>query len=1416
MVYPVEAKFQVSDQGLPDIRIAETASMLGRPAENLEPLPAEADGIFERWLGVAYSSEAASYAAYVATVKGDVRGRLRVELTALRASQAAAKADFAARLAQFHVYDPWSAQGGLALKEGVKFRIRDAKSGALPLANPLAQWKFTPETKTTPPTAVALGTDLTAEQKGQIAPFLSQTTGDWGTLAEGSIPAGVVHTMEFASELVAVLNSPVATRGQIESLAFSALGASGQMSVSFDEGRTTFIAESSFGQLSRLIKVRIGRIGVVWNKAKHVIVYERTTAYSEQFKHEQRFGSAADGGAKSTLGWPILRKTEEYVEPIETVRRFGDEAQKDENRHGFLAASEFISPKVYVNGAWGRDLGHGYEIPLWDTDDQTGFYPKPQLALQARASGTEISRCWLDEPDELVFYTNTQPGTGDDPDKWKAQPDVDCPRSIARLPLSMADSESTEVLRSKSMPAPRLGAMRRRRFDLAVRSDGKVDLQHSRGKTQMLANLDVVSIARTSGTSQTKADELPNGNAKAILTIVQQTTQAASELDAARSLQQRANAIIARAAEQLFRAGGDCQKIKDPLELEIKGLFARTRIEIREALKKLPALPSSPQDALPFITGVCRVQQQLLNHERSLRAPFDKVLADMEQLRKSAQLAGEAVRPDATKQIESDRELVIALVEMQRQQLKDFGKRLINPTANSGTEDVTSIFKDLLGAAAKLKTAVSTAAPNLADAKDACKKTLAALQKVRSHALVGSLAAQLEGSVLLIDRFLDDEDSEITHAWASVQAEVHGLTTHLQEIAIEVNEAGNKAKICLTDLDSAMDTLASAIIDKVNAASTAIANTAKPIDDAVGEAIVLINDIHNAAIFATGQVPNDLAASWRKSVNDLFGNLRAKARDADAKLLAVAQGAIDLAKQLAHVVVDGANSATNWLTKLENEALDVIGLIDCAKADEMAAMLREKLKRAEDEISARLTDQANKMLDGQTRQKLAELENEVMTTLPQLANQAGQAIKLVKALGELPTLPTLTFNADRAEYIFDDFRKVIETSPFAAKLGEIDSGLKQLGIAVPTNQLLDQIIPNGLKGLDFNEVFKNFGAFDFKGLLEKFKLPSLKSEQIKITQGVDKVTRSAWVTTKVDAAFPEQQSLFEFAGLSVTLAQMKLRADSDMRIGLNGERSSRTDALLAADWGLQFGGASLAKFREVTVSFDGSSFKFDIEPSKVELHPALKFVEEFAKRFQPDLPPAVTIEKDSRGIPVGARASMVTDITLPSLGVVEIGPLKIASGLAMRMGEDGQFVVTANVSVGSKTAPVWVQIGYLGGGMWLEAVAKYRGGVEYSASVGLAIGCIKSFNVAGIAQGSFALLLFAYAEISNSGGSLRVGFSMAGSARILGICNASILLLLEAEHSNGSTQGRGTLDVQVDICWCYTLRVRSEVKHQIA
>lgn len=1430
-MYPIQAKFEISALGLPDIRVRETGAMLGRPSENLPPPydigndPRDKKAV-DRWFRNVFASEIAAYASKLSLDPNPV--------AELRERQAAAKATFAARLAEYHIYDPWSAEGRLDLTEGLSFRLRDTRYGARPLINPLPHWIVDKKAQVQP----IPDDDLLDGQKAAIhvdesvagPQFLGKDRSWAEGHDDGAFVGGVVHTMEFPSELVAVLRKPVATRGKIDSLAFTALGANAHMAVSFDEGRTIFVGETSYGQISRLIKIRVGRVAVLWNRARHVIVYERTTVPSQQFVDEQQIEGV------ESRGWPILRKTEEYVEPLEPIRTFADEAQTKDNRAGFIEASEFITPRVYVNGAWGRDLGHGYEIPLWNEEDTSGFYPKPKLAVRAYAGGAELSRCLLDEPQHVFFYSNTEPGRGDQTDTWPSFRGVDQPQSIPRVKVVTnvlgkltGPERQTRIIDASQLPGPRLGGLRRPRFDLKVACEGKVNLQHARGQTEMLAVMDIVSMMRTTATGADKecreGVDSPDPRWTERLDRIKAESNVAGEIASAQALRAKADAFMARAFERLA-SGATCRTVKDQLLADVNTLFKDAKEAIHGTMMTVPEPPSTSGLVQQ---SVAQLRSELRGVEKTIRASFDKVLADIEAIRANPQKDLEAARKRALDQFLSGTQIAKSVLGVAKENIKGWQARL-DGTIQGGSGAVLAHLRDAKASTDQLVAAANKAYDQLdiEGAQRLCVEAIPKLRALEHHAVYGKAAGRCADAIAGMRKYFD-RNTLSEEFWSAAQA-------RLQEATLTLSNGGTTKPPGLIDLAISAAEVASmqaqGIVDDFAVKSTAIAakledavkvletTAANQLALALQKVVNLIDDVHHTAAATATAARDDLIEQWIKVCEGAIAELMKQAVAMEQKFDTMLMSAVAFARRTAELLDTVASGASVWLDKLRTEITDWIeNKLDCSKVEEMRAQMLAMLCKAEDEVRDRITGMATSLIDESTQAKFRELERTIGDEFVkggQVADEVAKGVKLVKALGELPQLPTLTFNADRAEYVFDDLKQQIETSSFAAKLREIDTGLKELGLAVPTNQLLDQIVPASLKDIDFSKVFRNMGAMDFTDFFKRFRLPEIRQDQLQVTHGLDKKTRTAWVSTKVNAQFDQEQSLFEFAGIAVTLAKLDMKATSDMSVGLNGEHSSRTDAKLQADWGLGFSGTKLAMFREVLVHYDGSKFDFNIEPSKVELHPALKFVDEFAKRFQPELPPAVELVKDSRGIPVGAKAQMHTEVVLPPLGIVEIGPMLICAGLAMRMSPEGQFKVEATVSVGSRDAPVWVQVSYLGGGMWLEARAWYDEGVHYEASVGLALGCIKAFNIASVARGSFAFLLFAYATMSDkTGGSLRAGLQVAGNARIVGIANASILLLLEAVHGGGKTEGHGSLDVSIDICWCYTLHVRKDVNHQV-
>ncbi|MFL6673420.1 MAG: hypothetical protein ACJ8LG_09030, partial [Massilia sp.] len=653
IAYPVQVRFAVSDRDEPDVRIAETAAFLGHPAPTL-PLPPAAPlsgrpvtpavtariaDDARRWAATVLSGELAPWtAAPDGAAVGPHWASFLAGYGALRSAHNANQANFAARLAQFHLYDPWSKDGGLHLREGLTFRIRGTREHAPPMLNPL------PRRRPVTLPGGGLGTedapvDLLPAQKQSLLPFLKGD--DWvrdDDDSSGALRAGVLHTIEFASELLSILRTPDSTNGSIDTLAFTALGASGRFSAAFDEGRASFIVETQHGQLSRLIKVRIGRIALLWNRAKHVTVYERTTVPSKQFESEQPTLQAQD-----TRGWPILRKTEEYVEPVDLVREFAGEAQKENNATGFVEAGEFVSRRIYVNSAWGRDLVHGYELPLWNRADTSGFYPKPQLALRMHAGGGNRSRSWLDEPEHLYFYSNTEEGTGDNPDRWDPKPGVDCPAGVVRLPvLCGAGLKSADYLDMPAVPAPRLAGARRPRFDLAVSCDGKVNLQHGRGDTEMLVTLGVVAMARTDETGAPAFDE-PSATGKLIRAVGAASGLAADYA----AVEQRVRSLLDRLPRQMLESGLDCDALVARLKRDIDALFDG----LAGDLNKLGTPPAGAEPAViakEWATAVCgdvgaTLGQWEYGTVNTIKQVFELALKDVKALQEAAlQVADQA------------------------------------------------------------------------------------------------------------------------------------------------------------------------------------------------------------------------------------------------------------------------------------------------------------------------------------------------------------------------------------------------------------------------------------------------------------------------------------------------------------------------------------------------------------------------------------------------------------------------------------------------------------------------------------------------------------------------------------------------------------------------------------------------------
>jgi hypothetical protein len=101
-------------------------------------------------------------------------------------------------------------------------------------------------------------------------------------------------------------------------------------------------------------------------------------------------------------------------------------------------------------------------------------------------------------------------------------------------------------------------------------------------------------------------------------------------------------------------------------------------------------------------------------------------------------------------------------------------------------------------------------------------------------------------------------------------------------------------------------------------------------------------------------------------------------------------------------------------------------------------------------------------------------------------------------------------------------------------------------------------------------------------------------------------------------------------------------------------------------------------------------------------------------------------------------------------------------------------------------------------------------GITACASLAIALGPIKG--------GVFVYFGITAEFRTGQGGGLTIGvmFLIRGEVSILGIVEACVSLLLEAQYSSGRLIGHGNLSIKIKICWCFTLEVSEDVTYQLA
>jgi hypothetical protein len=331
----------------------------------------------------------------------------------------------------------------------------------------------------------------------QLVPALSPRLHSTG------LRGGALWSFESRNVLSMLLLNPVSDGGTVEGIALGALGGDADQTAAFCNRRVRIISETRGGFVQRLQVEVIGRIAVWWNRAKHVIVYERTCNPSAQFPPE---ATLVDRTRR-----PVLRKVREYVELLQPERRYPDSPGAAGFHACFVRALRFNQKQIAVDGMWGEDLDDagnanaaiGWIVPLWNRHAarvRPQVYGRPDIAFVSAAEGTsgEESPQECLNPENLYFFADTTSDATDDTDAWTTRVRIDYPNlPVPRHGWPSGDKDDSVVASTEPTQAAHATPPGHARYTWRLAPPAvRTPINAHRGEKPLYAAIETITFSR--------------------------------------------------------------------------------------------------------------------------------------------------------------------------------------------------------------------------------------------------------------------------------------------------------------------------------------------------------------------------------------------------------------------------------------------------------------------------------------------------------------------------------------------------------------------------------------------------------------------------------------------------------------------------------------------------------------------------------------------------------------------------------------------------------------------------------------------------------------------------------------------------------------------------------------------------------
>jgi hypothetical protein len=1265
----------------------------------------------------------------------------------------------------WRVYTDIANRGPLVLDKGVEYRLRPTRETADPFA--VENYASAEGVPTNPP-----------------AP-------------REPLRGGVDWAFQSRNIYEELKRKPTSSSGSIEGLAFGPLGGEGAQTAAFNNGKTLIITNSRQGRLDAVTLIRVGRIAMTWNKARHVIVYERTTRRAPRYVGADTEPTSKQDDLESQpefLGIAALRKVREYVEITEPRRRYPDIATQ-RAIGGPLLQSTFSTTTVPVKSTWGRDVRDGFAIALRGpvAPAEVAMFPDPQVFLgfaRAPGKGEGLVSQRITTTDKLIFFSSTRDEDGGDTDQWPAWPDIDypllAPPRPPKLPFSSSFSDRT---RQPNAAAIELG-MGPFTFGL-MPSEEAVNLMHGRQEPGLEARISNLSLAR--GLPERKDSPM----------------QKAGDVFAD-SNSQLVDGIRELAAELRERvAKGDTRPLSEvpALHADISALLERLNKTAGDI--KGVALPANPSlktfgweqeqksRGEAYITGVTTEAANLGAQLQQQASVLEGNLADA---RGEAAVAVEAVAQQARRKIgEAGFVAELAL---------NAASGLVVDLENRFSAHLRSISTRLLRDIDVIEAAIARGDSDLAGLDRVWRSSagqigaeVRQLMDVLEQTLDGELGRWFSrlknnGQETLISKF----QQGVADSLPAISEWVDRWTDNLPPFDLQLPDFINLRRFVA---DAFTRTLAEALLQEVKKLIAGLQPSLNDWDKGIESALKELDKWVKAM-----RVKLDAAADVQRLQQELL--------DA-AKPLA------DELLKLATAVTDGLNAKLVELVNVDFSGLQ--GSLDAlekypAVVEKFIADLRFTLTGTvgdvERQLQLTIRDlQAYAQASARQVEELARAELGNAVAIAKSSAEAG--LEAIRILAEGPVTDAIRVTREQVGYYYDKALDTLDLTRASAVFNDLgEDVLNALSASLPFGRIRDRLLPM-LDNFAVRDLFPDFCGIKLAYLLPDLDVPLDGNHEygwLQFQHGFDKERLSAWAKVSIDKRFDDDGTLFDLGPIKMRLLKPRFTAMADITIEKDGQRRRITKGKLDADFELSLNDKPMVTLADGSLTFDErGELDFNFDAEKLILADELQFVSDAVKALMPDME-GLTI---TPLLPAGINAELSLPLPDIGTGAFTLTGVTLNARLGLVVG-DG-FEIRTGLWLSKPERPFGMAVLFLGGGGWFGIEASYKPPSRFvtRVSIGISAGAFVAINF-GFAYGSAGILFTVgvdfYRDWSTGAGTtaISLGLLVWGEFSVMGIASASLRLTLTITYMDGGMVGTGTLSLRIRICWCYTLRVSRSVQ----